>query len=176
MTADDYQQLAARTAKQLPTLIDDLQHALLGLTSETGELADAIKKHTIYGKELDKANIKEELGDLAWYLALAATALNVSLDEVFADNIMKLAKRYPEKYTDQAALARADKLSEADPWSGQLGSKGVTMATGISTGLAYEPFKVDQNGRISCPPNLETITKADAGEAVFAPGLETITK
>lgn len=112
MNLNEYQNLANRTAKPLPTQIDNLNHALYGMTSETGEFADAMKKHVIYGKPLDTENLKEELGDLMWYIALAATALNTDLSIICEENIDKLRKRYPEKYTDAHAIARADKVQE----------------------------------------------------------------
>lgn len=89
----------------------DLLHALMGLTSEVGELADPIKKAMMYGKPLDVENIKEEAGDLLWYIAgPLCAALGCTLEELAAANADKLKKRYPEKYTDQAAIARADKV------------------------------------------------------------------
>lgn len=109
MSFSEYQALAQRTEKDLPFFTDRLMHAQLGLSSEAGEFADALKRHTIYGKELDRENLKEELGDLLWYMALAANALGESLGTIAAANIAKLRDRYPEKYTDADALARKDK-------------------------------------------------------------------
>jgi NTP pyrophosphatase (non-canonical NTP hydrolase) len=108
-----YAEAAMRTAKQMPTLDQDLIHAALGLASESGELIDAIKKHVIYGKPLDVDNCIEELGDCLWFIALACQTLGVSIGQVARANIAKLAKRYPDKYTDQAAIARADKQEGA---------------------------------------------------------------
>jgi hypothetical protein len=65
----EYSPLALRTAKPLPPE-QQLKHALLGMITELGELADCIKKHVIYGKELDKVNLMEECSDLFWYLNL----------------------------------------------------------------------------------------------------------
>lgn len=65
----DYSPLALRTAKPLPHA-QQVQHALLGLVTEVGELADCIKKHVVYGKELDKTNLMEECSDVFWYLNL----------------------------------------------------------------------------------------------------------
>lgn len=116
LTLDQYQQLAARTAKPLPTLGEDLVHASLGITTENGEFSDVVKRHVIYGKDLgpvEAENLGEELGDILWYVSLAATKLNLSLGDIAKANVAKLSKRYPEKYTDQDALARADKAGEA---------------------------------------------------------------
>jgi NTP pyrophosphatase (non-canonical NTP hydrolase) len=108
MQFNEYQELASRTEKVL-TKFERVVHAQLGTSSESGEIADAIKKHYIYGKELDVANIKEEVGDMMWYLALFANALDFTLEDAAKENIEKLRKRYPEKYTDQLAVERLDK-------------------------------------------------------------------
>lgn len=102
---DIYQRQAIRTASPR----DPLAHVALGLTGEAGEFADAVKKHLIYGKPLDTENLREELGDLLWYVALGAQTLGVSMAELAQQNIDKLKKRYPETYSDELASARLDK-------------------------------------------------------------------
>ncbi len=87
----------------------DLVHSLMGLAGEVGEFIDPIKRAMFYGKELDTkvvVNLKEELGDCLWYIALACRALNCSMEDLAAMNISKLIARYPNKYTDDAALNR----------------------------------------------------------------------
>src|ERR1700757_1173035 len=67
-----------------------LIHAALGLASEVGEFADALKKAIFYGKPLDKVNLSEESGDLLWYLALASNVPGMlSLNENMERNIAK---------------------------------------------------------------------------------------
>ena len=83
-----------------------LLHAFMGLETEVGELMDALKKHIFYGKTLDWVNVKEELGDLEWYTAVASDVSQVPLDEILAKNIEKLRKRYPEKFSEELALNR----------------------------------------------------------------------
>lgn len=107
----EYQVLAKRTAKDMGTTQLNLIHAAMGLSSDAGEFVDAIKKHTIYGKELDKENCIEELGDVLWFVSLACDTLGVSMAEVMQANIEKLALRYPDKYTDEHAIRRVDKFS-----------------------------------------------------------------
>lgn len=114
----DYQRLAARTEKVLPHDLA-LQHGILGILTEAGELADLVKRQVIYNKpavseyDVDSTDktptIEEELGDIFWYLAVIANNSGVDLGQAAAKNIAKLQKRYPEKYTNEAALARADK-------------------------------------------------------------------
>ena len=70
-------------------------HACLGLASETGEIADALKKHIVYGKELDLINLLEESGDLMWYQALLLTAIKKTMEEVMEKNMAKLKLRFP---------------------------------------------------------------------------------
>ena len=111
MNLAEYQVLAMRTAKELPRS-KALLHMITGLSSEVGELADNIKKAEIYGADHDWENVAEELGDLLWFTAYAANISGMSLETIARLNIEKLQKRYPEKYTDQLALARLDKHIE----------------------------------------------------------------
>ena len=64
----DYIPLAMRTCKELPPE-EHIMHMALGIAGEMGEIIDALKKHHIYGKILDQANIVEEVGDVAYYVA-----------------------------------------------------------------------------------------------------------
>jgi NTP pyrophosphatase (non-canonical NTP hydrolase) len=103
MNPNQYQRLAIRTESSSeagPRLSDSLRltHAILGLSSEIGELADSFKKHVYYGQELDVDNIFEELGDCLWYIALACDAMGFELKGVMRANIQKLRERYPEKF------------------------------------------------------------------------------
>jgi NTP pyrophosphatase (non-canonical NTP hydrolase) len=87
-------------------MVAQLLHAFLGLASETGELADALKKHIMYGSALDEINVLEEIGDLSWYCALALTAVKRTMEECMQKNIDKLRARYGDKFTQAAALTR----------------------------------------------------------------------
>ena len=88
----------------------NLVHAGMGIAGEAGELLDAIKKHTIYNKALDRYNVVEELGDLEFFMEQLRKALNVSREETLLVNMEKLAKRYAGfQYSDAQAHARADK-------------------------------------------------------------------
>lgn len=110
MTPDQYQQLALRT-ERTPEIVFDrnmsrLFHGMVGICTEAGELQDMVKKHVIYGKPFDRLNIKEELGDILWYVALAADAYGFTLEEVMQRNIDKLQARYGDKFSSDAALNR----------------------------------------------------------------------
>ena len=108
MTFSIYQDQAIRTAK-LEGFKFNIGHAALGISGEAGEFADCVKKYLIYNQSLDRKNAAEELGDLLWYIALACDSLGISMADVATQNIEKLAKRYPEKYTDLHAQQRLDK-------------------------------------------------------------------
>lgn len=108
MKLNEFQVQALRTAKELEHY-DALVHAALLATSEAGELATTVKAHVVYNKPLDSGNVIEELGDLLWTIAYMASLLNVSLDEVGEKCLEKLRKRYPDKYSDELAIARLDK-------------------------------------------------------------------
>lgn len=83
-----------------------LLHAAMGLCTESGEFMDMMKKHILYGKPLDEVNLKEELGDKLWYVALALDELKTTFEQIFETNIAKLRARYPNKFTEQDALNR----------------------------------------------------------------------
>jgi NTP pyrophosphatase (non-canonical NTP hydrolase) len=83
-----------------------LLHAAIGLSTESGEVLDMLKKHLYYGKTLDEVNLKEEMGDLFWYLAIMADALGVDFETVMKTNIDKLKARYGSKFTDEKAINR----------------------------------------------------------------------
>jgi NTP pyrophosphatase (non-canonical NTP hydrolase) len=86
--------------------IQRLLHASIGLTTEIGEFADALKKYIFYSKDLDEINLKEEIGDIFWYIAIAIDALGESFDSIQVKNIAKLRKRYGGKFSKENALNR----------------------------------------------------------------------
>lgn len=86
--------------------ITRLNHVGQGLTTESAEFVDALKKHTFYGRPLDTVNLKEELSDALWYIAVACDELNTNFEELMQMNIAKLQKRYGDKFTEEAALNR----------------------------------------------------------------------
>lgn len=88
----------------------DLWHMATGVSGESGELLDAIKKHVIYNKPLDRNNVVEELGDLEFYMEGIRQNLGITRDETITQNIEKLSVRYHGlSYSDQKAQDRADK-------------------------------------------------------------------
>lgn len=87
-----------------------LLHAAMGMVTEAAELLDMLKKHIFYGKILDLINAKEEIGDSQWYSGLGIDIIGTTFNEVLTINIEKLRARYPEKFTEDAAINRNLKL------------------------------------------------------------------
>lgn len=83
-----------------------LDHAAKGMCTEAGEFLDVLKKYEFYGKELDNVNLKEELGDVLWYIGIACDELGITLEEVMQTNIKKLHKRYGISSNEEGAINR----------------------------------------------------------------------
>ena len=95
---NEYQKLSSRTRKVYDDVKDMQADVGLGLCGESGEVADIIKKHLAGAKELDKDHLKEELGDVLWYIAEACDCFGFTLEEVAKANIEKLKKRHPNGF------------------------------------------------------------------------------
>ena len=109
MTGNEYQKEALRTASGMNYEHHGmLINGVLGLCGEAGEVADIVKKATFQGHELDTKHIAEELGDCAWYLAIAAAAIGMELDDVFEMNKAKLRDRYPDGFSSEKSIHRKE--------------------------------------------------------------------
>ena len=106
MNINDYQLKAARTCAKIDVAIMDDLHMVLGMQTEAAEIADVYKKTIAYRKPLDFVNIKEEVGDLMWYVANLCNMNGWDLREILDTNIAKLEARYPEKFTEEQAINR----------------------------------------------------------------------
>lgn len=106
MKINEYQELAMRTLNQKLDKKDVLINGVMGLCGEAGEAIDIVKKHLAQGHELDKEKLIKELGDVAWYLAETAYALDTDLETVFNLNIEKLKRRYPEGFEKEKSISR----------------------------------------------------------------------
>ena len=106
MTVNEYQKLAMTTLNQSLSKRDVLINSVMGLCGESGEAIDIVKKWMAHGHELDRTHLAKELGDIAWYLAEAATALDMDLEDIFQANIEKLRKRYPEGFSSSSSIHR----------------------------------------------------------------------
>ena len=124
MTANEYQKEALKYlipkelyAKRVPDSVIALYAALgaitnpnenissvkllegtMGLVGEAGEIDEIMKKALFQGHQLDREHIALELGDTAWYLALAANAIGYDLETILKKNLEKIKERYPDGF------------------------------------------------------------------------------
>lgn len=114
MKIEEYKKLVISTEnKNYEEIIDRvnkrgirLLHGTIGASTEAAELLDAIKKHIYYGRDLDIPNIKEEIGDIMFYLFLLIDELDLSFEEILEKNIEKLRIRYPNRFSKEDAINR----------------------------------------------------------------------
>lgn len=88
---------------------DAFLHAAVGLTGESAEILDHMKKHWVYDRPLDRDKVREEMGDAFHYFMMLLIVMGWTLNDIIDDNTAKLLKRYPDGFSKRAAIARADK-------------------------------------------------------------------
>lgn len=106
MTINEYQSAAMRTSNKNITQDEHILNGALGLTGESGEVADIVKKHLMQGHPLDINHIAKELGDICWYIAETATAIGYDLETIMQMNVDKLKKRYPQGFSAERSQHR----------------------------------------------------------------------
>ena len=112
MDFEQYQSLASRTAGTFPSWKEEAQCWALGLTGESGEVADLIKKSLYHGHVLKSDKLANELGDVLWYLTMMAKTFGYSLEDIASANIEKLRKRYPDGFSEKASRERELSVEE----------------------------------------------------------------
>ncbi|MBI3159935.1 MAG: nucleoside triphosphate pyrophosphohydrolase family protein [Chloroflexi bacterium] len=103
---NEYQQLAARTSGAGREGDFRKVIAALGLAGEAGEFANLVKKLTAHGHAIPPETLADELGDILWYLAEAASACGLELGAIAQGNVDKLRKRYPNGFSEDASRNR----------------------------------------------------------------------
>jgi NTP pyrophosphatase (non-canonical NTP hydrolase) len=112
LSPEEYAKLADVTAPRnyeyfSSKIIDpEIVHAWIGVSTETGESGDVVKKALIYGKAPDLINLDEEFGDKLWYIALYCNHRGITFSDLFEQNIAKLQQRFPDKYNEEDAINR----------------------------------------------------------------------
>lgn len=109
MQINEYQKAAMATLNLALDKKDVLINSVMGLCGESGEAIDIVKKWLMQGHELDREHLVRELGDVEWYLAEAATALDVPLEAVFQGNLDKLRQRFPIGFDTGASVNRKER-------------------------------------------------------------------
>jgi NTP pyrophosphatase (non-canonical NTP hydrolase) len=103
MTLDEYQTAATRTLNPRLDGREQMLDAAAGLAEEAGEILGVVRKHAFQARELNREQLKLELGDALWCLAVTARSVGLTLDDVAAANVAKLEARYPSGYADAAS-------------------------------------------------------------------------
>jgi len=97
MNFEEYQTEASQTA-HYPRRMSNLEYPTLGLAGEAGEVANIVKKiqrdHGGVINDETRGKLKDELGDVLWYIAACADELGITLQEIAEYNVNKLAKRH----------------------------------------------------------------------------------
>lgn len=106
MKMSEYQSLAMRTSRKDISPDSHLMNAMLGLAGETGECCDLVKKCFYQDGRDIREKLFDELSDVLWYVAEAASAMEFRLDDIATHNIEKLKKRYPEGFDANKSLYR----------------------------------------------------------------------
>ena len=98
MKLNDYQTRSRETAiYPAQQSVDGLVYSVLALCGETGELANKLKKTLRSGEVPNVPALRDELGDVLWYVASVAHELGATLEEVANENLEKLRLRNTEK-------------------------------------------------------------------------------
>jgi len=106
LTLKEYQHLANRTSGAGGDGKQRMMVSALGLAGEAGEFANLVKKMTAHGHPLDSQALADELGDVLWYLAEAATSCGLNLEKIGVENIDKLRERYPDGFSKENSIHR----------------------------------------------------------------------
>lgn len=105
----DYRKEVLRTANITGgNLKHDLSLGAMGLSGESGEVTDLIKKHIFHEQPLDVDKLLKEMGDVYWYLEYLGAVVGVSTETIMARNIAKIRARFPDGFNPAASAAKAD--------------------------------------------------------------------
>lgn len=110
MTAQEYQKKVLSTASSAITESKKsmMLNGALGMCGESGEVADIIKKHMFQGHDLKADKVREECGDVLWYIAVICEALDTDIETLMCENIKKLEARYPGGFSVDKSVNRKD--------------------------------------------------------------------
>jgi NTP pyrophosphatase (non-canonical NTP hydrolase) len=106
MKLNEYQKHALRTHNEELGQVQAFANYALGLSGESGEVADHIKKGIFHGHVMNRHEIAKELGDVMWYVANLSNLIGMTLDQIATMNITKLMKRYPGGFDKEKSVNR----------------------------------------------------------------------
>ncbi|AKU43067.1 MazG-like pyrophosphatase [Rhodobacter phage RcTitan] len=161
--AQDLSKSGAEIAAKLTEGEADLWHMATGVAGEAGELLDAIKKHVVYKRELDRENVVEELGDLRFYMAGLMNRLGITEEEILSHNNRKLSKRYASgAYSNAQAVERADKVEAAEELSPRHPDYGVATEEDVAEDWVAREGRLAQYGEYGEGLRTEAELQAEA--------------
>lgn len=107
MNTSEYQMAVAKfqPRKNFKSKDDMISHAVLGLNSKAGEIAGIFQKK-YQGHTIDTEHVMKEIGDALWFVSELCDALECTIEDVMKMNVEKLAKRYPEGFSEERSLNR----------------------------------------------------------------------
>lgn len=106
MSLKEYQERSMRTINKELTKEQLISNMAMGIAGETGEVIDLIKKHLYQGHNLDKLKLKEEIGDVMFYIVNLCNIISADLEGIIDDNYNKLMKRYPDGFSEERSVNR----------------------------------------------------------------------
>lgn len=113
MNLSEYQKLCKKTAKKIRNRDKKIMGWGLGIAGEAGDVAGCIKKTVAHSND-QRAGIRENIGDTMWYMAMICNFYGWNFDEVLAENIEKLRKRYPKGFTLKHARRKGTRVDWND--------------------------------------------------------------
>ena len=108
MDLDTYRRDVRRTVRPELSQHERLLIGGLGLASEAGEVANALNHQLHFGHPPDPDRLRDELGDVLWYLVFLCDTLDLSLEDVMAANADKRRQRYPDGFNTERSMNREE--------------------------------------------------------------------
>lgn len=108
MNFKEYKEECMRTATFDGTATEKVCMLCMGIAGEAGEVIDYLKKVRFHGHNFDANILSNEVGDLMWYITVLLNYFHIDIEDVFAANIKKLKKRYPEGFSFKDSIERKD--------------------------------------------------------------------
>lgn len=105
----EYQKWCRKVAKKFDDPEKEIMTWGLGIAGEAGDVAGCVKK-TFAHQNNQKAGIRENIGDTVWYAAMIANFFGWDLDEILAENMKKINKRYPKGFTEKRAKRKSKRI------------------------------------------------------------------
>jgi len=121
MDLKEYQKLCKLTARKGETTHEELCNWGLGVSGEAGDIASCIKKLVFHKNDAIKDGIKENIGDMMWYVSMICNSLGWDFEKILDENIKKLKERYSQGFSEKEAQREGTMIK----WSGEEAIKGI---------------------------------------------------